>query len=497
MLFMYLPEWVQKFKEPRTEIKKVKGYFYKYAVEYRYNPTKKRTDKRTIELLGKITREDGFIPSEKKLLKDKLQKTEPEKVDIKIYGDYALFNELLKDEIASLRAVFGDADTEVLSVVALMRFSYQDPIKKMARHHRHSYCSNFWHQNNLSDKEISSTLARLGEKRQLLVEWMAKKLSDQDPKKSTNPYVMIDSTSFTSKSEQLNINAKGYNPSKTFDEQLRLMYLFSSEEKQPVYYRLIAGNINDVSSMKLCVEELGTPHVVFIADKGFYSKKNVSNLRENNLKYIIPLYRNNALIDREPLLQADFKVKNAFFIHEKRIIWHYEYQKEGQRLVTYLDENLRTEEERDYLLRTETHPDEYSKEKFNKKLADFGSFTLTTNTGLDAEELYKVYKQRNEIEVLFDAYKNVLKADVTYMQNRMVLEGWLMANFLAMIVYYKLYNRLKEAKMLNHYSPMDILDACKSIYMLKIKDHWRLAEVTKKNTDLFKKLNIDYLNERS
>ena len=35
-----------------------------------------------------------------------------------------------------------------------------------------------------------------------------------------------------------------------------------------VYYRLINGNINDVSSMKLCLEEMKTDKVIFVADKG-------------------------------------------------------------------------------------------------------------------------------------------------------------------------------------------------------------------------------------
>ena len=52
---MYLPEWAQKFKEPRTEIRKISGHYYKYQVEYRYNKEKKRSDKITVGLLGKIT----------------------------------------------------------------------------------------------------------------------------------------------------------------------------------------------------------------------------------------------------------------------------------------------------------------------------------------------------------------------------------------------------------------------------------------------------------
>ncbi|MBP9135236.1 MAG: hypothetical protein KBF75_14510, partial [Saprospiraceae bacterium] len=82
-------------------------------------------------------------------------------------------------------------------------------------------------------------------------------------------------------------------------------------------------------------------------------------------------------------------------------------------------------------------------------------------------------------------------------QNRMVLEGWLMANFLAMIAYYKLYQKLSQAKQLNKYSPKDIIEISKSISKIKINDSWLTTETTKKTMELFKKLKIDYLIKRS
>ncbi len=89
--------------------------------------------------------------------------------------------------------------------------------------------------------------------------------------------------------------------------------------------------IIDVSSMKRCVEELGAENVIFIADKGFYSNKNVSDLRNNNLHYIVPLYRNNSLIDFKPFQQANFKKAiNTCFTYRNRIIWYYRYEQQGQ-----------------------------------------------------------------------------------------------------------------------------------------------------------------------
>lgn len=64
------------------------------------------------------------------------------------------------------------------------------------------------------------------------------------------------------------------------------------------------------------------------------------------MQYIIPLKRNNQLIDFDPLKQLNFKkeIKN-FFIYQDRIIWNYQYEKDGKKLVVFLDEKLRVEEE--------------------------------------------------------------------------------------------------------------------------------------------------------
>jgi hypothetical protein len=87
-----------------------------------------------------------------------------------------------------------------------------------------------------------------------------------------------------------------------------------------------------------------------------------------------------------------------------------------------------------------------------------------------------------------------MKADVSYMQNRQVLEGWLFTNFIAMMAYYKLYSTLRETKLLGKYSPQDIIEMSKTVYKLRIQGTWHLAEVTAKVRKLLIKAGIDYLN---
>jgi hypothetical protein len=486
-----LPEWVQKFKEPRTEIKKIAGGFYKYEVEYRYSAELKRTQKITKRLLGKITEDEGFVKSDKHGLREELAKLH--NVDIKMFGVYKMFTSLLADEINGISAIFDDETSQKLLSIAMLRFAFQSPIKRMQNYHSHDFCSEFWAVSGLTDKQVTATLKLVGENRQKLVAWMKSRLVSSGEEKSD--LVMIDSTHIQTLSENLHVNAKGYNPNHDYDPQVRLMYIFSAQLKQPVYYRLINGNITDISSMKQCVSELDAENVIFIADKGFYSDENTKTLDSNNLQYIIPLHRNNSLIDFAPLQTGDFKRSMQHFIYQDRAIWFYQYESKGKKIITFLDNRLRTEEENDYLLRVKSHPEEYTIEKFRNKLDVFGTLTITykTNKTLTAREIYESYKQRNEIEILFDSYKNFIEADRMYMQDRYVLEGWLMANFIAMIAYYRLYTALKSIEKLSNYSPKDIIELSKSIHKTRVRGEWKTSEITKKNIDLFKKLGIDYL----
>jgi len=507
---MYLPEWAQKHKEKYTEIRRINNGFYKYEVAFSYNKEKKKTEKKTIRLLGKITEKDGFIPSSKDALRRKSE--ELPKVDIKTFGVYHLFSDLMKEEIASLKEAFGGEQAEQLLSFAMMRWAYQTPIKRATNYHAHDFCSENWATKSMSDKTISLNLKQFGENRENVVGWMKTLLKDI-PENEQN-FVLMDSTHSFSVSENLAINAKGYNPDFDFEKQIRLMYLFSAQMKQPVYYRLINGNITDVKSMSLCIKEMDVKDkVIFISDKGFFSKENIDMMDEENLSYIIPLQRNNSLIDFSPLKEGNFKQQMQYFIFQDRIIWYYSYQRGDYNLITFLDEKLRVSEEKDYLSRIESLPEKYSKKEFNEKLHRFGTMTIvykiknkmvenekkTTKKKKTQKEktieqiVYESYKQRNEIEVMFDSYKNYLDADVSYMQNRYVLEGWLFANFIAMIAYYKLYVRLKQGELLSKHSPKDVIELSKAIYKMKIKGIWHRSEITDKTKKMFAKIGIDYL----
>ena len=72
-----------------------------------------------------------------------------------------------------------------------------------------------------------------------------------------------------------------------------------------------------------------------------------------------------------------------------------------------------------------------------------------------------------------------------------------MANFIAMIAYYRLYAALKEAGKLNNTSPKDVVEVSKSVYKMRSGGTWVTTETTAKVRALLNSLKIDYLNEQS
>ena len=134
----------------------------------------------------------------------------------------------------------------------------------------------------------------------------------------------------------------------------------------------------------------------------------------------------------------------------------------------------------------------YTSAKFHERQVAMGTITLTykLKTPLSPEKIFSYFKSRNEIEGTFDAYKNILDADRTYMQGQAQMETWSFINFLALIMYYRVYQQLVEQKMIKQYSPKDILMFLNHIKKIKINNQWVQAEITQKTQKIIDLLRI-------
>ena len=298
-----------------------------------------------------------------------------------------------------------------------------------------------------------------------------------------------------SKSENIISTTPGYNSKREFLPQIHMAFLFSLDKHMPAYFRMLPGSIRDISSLVLTVKEAGIQNAALIGDKGFYSEDNVKALN-GKLQYILPLRRNSLLINYSVIQKGDRREFDGYFLFEKRAIWHYRYELKdklkGKTIFVFLDERLKAEEEKDYLSRIERieEGDNEGIEKFFKNQYRMGTIAVITDVDCNAERAYNLLKSRVEIEMMFDAFKNVLNADRTYMQDDYQIEGWMFINFIALMFYYRLYRMLSDNSLLKNHSPKDVLLHLSRIYKLRIDDQWVISEIPKKSRTLLEKLGI-------
>lgn len=477
------PQWALDQKKPGTELRFIGGHFYLYEVKSKYCKELKRSKKTTGKILGKVT-QHGFVESKARVRERATNMGYPlPKLSIKEFGNVALLESLASDLIPALKSSFPLHWQEIF-VLACCRLLRQFPLKKIELTYSSSFLSESYPQIACSAKSLSSILKEVGIQREQIVSFF-KQFIDKD-----NTHLLIDVTSFVSKSQNLTINQKGYNNKRVYDPQINLLMIFSPQMKMPVYYRVLPGNIRDVVSFKLSLKETGIKDAIIIADKGFYSETNIESLASNGLKYILPLRRNSSLIDYSSFEKGGKKHLKGEFKYKEKRIWYDEREENGKRAIVYLNESLRIEEENDYLDRIESSPEEYTKEGFEEKEFRFGTLSILTNLGSSAEEIYKTYKARIEIEKVANVLKNTLEVDRSYMQNESNLEGWMFINHIALTLYYKIYNVLLKKELLTKYTPIDILDYLSTIKKIKINGNWELAEVPRKVKDITQLLDI-------
>jgi len=468
------PEWALKQKRKGTAIHKIGNNYYLYEVTSIWDSDLGRARKITKKYLGVITPEG--------LKEPRYRRNIP--TTIKEYGASWLIMHQNREIIEGLRDVFPDWWGEIF-VLSAIRFMHYSPLKNMSIHYEDSWLSEEIKDVRLSDKSLHMLLEEVGGDRGSIVRFLRRFISEGEN-------LLIDLTHIFSLSQGMFLAEKGYNREFDFTPQVNLLFMFSFDKRLPLFYRVLPGSVRDVSSLKSTIKESGIRDVIIIGDKGFYSKGNIELLKENKLNYILPLRRNNSIIDYGILKMSDKKRFDGYFKFNGRYIWYYRVKGSEVPLWVYLDERLKVKEEEDYLRRIETHPEEgYTEEGFYESLPKFGSIGLITNIeNLSAEKVYQYFKSRVHIEILFDTFKNILRADRSYMRTDHSMESWMFINYIALTYYYKIYHLLLENDLLSKYSPSDVVLYLSKYRKVKISNEWIEIEIPKKTRNLIEKLHL-------
>jgi transposase len=378
----------------------------------------------------------------------------------------------MQDLVPLLQTAFGEMWEDVYAL-ALTRITGYVPLKRANLAWEKLYPISGITP-SMSPMALSKVLKKVGinRKGQNLV---FKGLSSEDK------HLVYDLSAIFTRSEAINFAEKGYNKEHFHIPQVNFALFCTANENLPTMVRILPGSVRDIKSLALSIQEIGVENKTLILDRGFYSQGSIKTLNEHKLNFIIPTKRNSTLYNEQICLSEHF------FYHERLIKCGTE--KYGANIL-YLFEDSEMKKEEEYTLYKRYDENKINSGVFNKNLEKAGKILLVSNVDLAPEDVFLMYKKRDTVEKHYDTYKNMLEADKLYLQDNESLFGHLFISFLSLYGYVKIQNCIKKADLTSKYSPRDLIEQFRKVYIMDLDGQMILTEVPKKIGEMEKKLNL-------
>ena len=445
-----MEDWVSKIVEEERrrrnvplEAKLLNGNYYLYRSTSRYDRITKKAVK-VSDYIGRITR-DGII--------ERGNDTR----SIYEYGNSTLVYSLSGDLIARLQRYFPDrwADLFALSMVRLM-----DPVPlKSVKDRWEKLCASRDIHAHLSSNTLTDILRDAGSDMGAQMDLFQSLITESRK-------LAFDLSSIFSRSENINMVAKGHNADHIYLPQVNMALAFDLDQYRPVFLKPLEGSVRDVKSLRNVLDEIHF-NGILVLDTGF-SSQDLAEIMRSDMKFIMPLRRNQDMIDYSMDL-------NSSFVYRDRGIRSGFLNRNGLRIYMFQDQMLMAEES-STLIRMIAEGRRKQKEFLSEQMK-FGKISILSNVKVDPETIYNLYKQREEIEQAFDAMKNELENDKSYLSDDDSLRGYFFVSFLSLYLYYSIFVLIRAADLTNKLSVKDVLLKFSKVYKIVRGKKESLSEI--------------------
>ncbi|MGE4585218.1 MAG: transposase [Sphaerochaeta sp.] len=273
----------------------------------------------------------------------------------------------------------------------------------------------------------------------------------------------------------------------------RLIYVTDRLSGMPLYFRYVAGNVIDVSTLKATIEELqmcGIAADYAILDAGYFTEGNIKALHENGIAYLTRLKPNRKLYKQ--LLAAHAQglqhgrnpvSYNGRAVYLKRVPCSVGF---GIDAFAYIGiDMLRRSHEMNAML-VNAAEDGIDPQEIDNSLAVLGSFIMISSEEIDTKEVLPLYYARQQIEQVFNITKNYADILPLRVHGEDTFRGHLLLCFIATIICKRLQGEL-DSKGVN------LIGLFKELRNQKCKVYDSLVvvqEATKKVNDAYKALKL-------
>jgi transposase len=255
-----------------------------------------------------------------------------------------------------------------------------------------------------------------------------------------------------------------------FSRKARLIYVGERNTTLPVYFRYVSGNIVDVVTLRVTINHLKAQGIEVkhgILDAGYCSEKNIKDLFNNNISFLIRM-PNNALatklinIHGKDVYGAEYALEYGERLLFKKRVSVKLFDHECHAYIAVDFERMSGEQEHYYRKAIKERGKAQKKTKPAKD-SQFGYFVLISSEKLETSAVIPLYYMRQTIEQTFDFAKN----DVALLPIRNhkdgTFRGHLLLSFMATVVLITVKRILKTRKKLATMPAIQALRAMRDI----------------------------------
>jgi transposase len=524
----------------------VKQYDKRIGVTYAYESTSvwdkdKKQSRSSRKLIGIVDPETGEIKPTTKKKREPTKQAAPPTDSPWLFARRTFYGATyLLDSIGEATGVADDLETcfpdtykQILSIAYYLILEDKNPLYRFPKWgwlHMHPYGQ------AISSQESSELFSGITECQRMHFFRL------QGKRRLEKEYWAFDTTSVSSYSESLRQVRYGRNKDGDPLPQINLALLFGETSYLPFYYRKLAGNLPDVSTVKQLLKDmefLGCDKIKLVMDRGFYSENNVNELLTEHLKFLMGVKLSLKFVNGELDKVRDIIRSWQNFLPDAEafgitvpIQWKYSRKRpykgdeirEERRMYLHLyyDTIKALDDERQfttliYQLNGEliTGNREKGHESLYKKYFDvkatpvrgqkvmakedvlaaarknFGFFALMGNETMDAGQALLIYRNKDLVEKAFDNVKDRLDMRRMNVSSDLSLDGKLFVEFVALIYISRLHKAMLDAHLYTKYTMNELLDDLEIIERFDREGFApQLGEITDKQLGIFDKLGF-------
>ena len=480
-----IPAEISQYRPgPCTEVKLINGHYYVYTYQAIHLPSGK-WGKKTGKSIGTIIPGKGFIPN-KNYAAYKGEESQDE-ITVLEYGQYALIAFVAADIKAALEAHFPiDRAAQIFAYASILfanDFAHVDQIQ--------SYYEQSWLSQEYKDFTFRMGKTALGTLLCDLGRRTTRVTAYEQSGVSRSSAIAIDGHAIRSCSEENDLAEAGYKFITLGEDQVNLLMGYDINSRMPLFARMYRGSCNDKSTIEDLTSLLSFSDILFVIDRGFYSRTNLDIFSLNGNTFIIPVPSNTDVFKNA---MKNVSYTDSFYYRNEKKHARIQYtvmpvsEKENVYVFRDVDENEKCRY--NYLHSMGLGKAGYTQEGFEKNKEFFGVYVFQSNSALSPTEIFANYKKRWGIETFYQYMKN--RGDYNYLmfQDYYEEQGFSFIMLIAGQIHQKMIAAIKTLDD-NTISVRDILLAARCMKMERRGNVWNLKNTRKKDLELFKKLGFE------